>query len=114
MNWTPVCSSDDLIPDAGVALRLGQQRIALFYLPQEQPSLYAVDHCDPATNAPVIARGIVGDLQGDLVVASPLHKQHYRLSDGSCLEDEALRLTVWPVRREADRIMIATGTQAAA
>lgn len=113
MTWTPVCHSNDLIPNAGVALRVGQRRIALFYLPQEQPSLYAIDHRDPIGNAPVIARGIVGDLQGELVVASPLYKQHYRLSDGHCLEDANLRLAVWPVRQEGPSVLIAVDPQVA-
>lgn len=114
MTWTPVCSNEDLIANAGVALRLGQRQIALFYLPDEQPSLYAVDHYDPLGDAPVIARGIVGDLQGELVVASPLYKQHYRLRDGLCLEDESVCLATWPVCEQGGRILIACTAPVAA
>lgn len=113
MTWTPVCNNEDLIANAGVALRLGQQQIALFYLPDEQPSLYAVDHYDPLGAAPVIARGIVGDLQGELVVASPLYKQHYRLRDGLCLEDADIRLATWPVREKDGQILIGPAQAAA-
>ena len=114
MTWIPVCHREDLIANAGIALRLGQRQIALFYLPDEQPSLYALDHYDPLGAAPVIARGIVGDLQGELVVASPLYKQHYRLRDGQCLEDAGTRLTHWPVREHQGQILIACPAQAAA
>ena len=43
-----------------------------------------------------MARGIVGDLQGQLVVASPVYKQHFNLRTGRCLEDESVGLRTWP------------------
>ncbi|MDN6110157.1 MAG: nitrite reductase (NAD(P)H) small subunit, partial [Enterobacterales bacterium] len=33
--------------------------------------------------------GLIAEHQGELWVASPLKKQHFRLVDGLCLEDEA-------------------------
>jgi NAD(P)H-nitrite reductase large subunit len=44
----------------------------------------------------VIARGITGDLGGQLVVASPVYKQHFNLRTGRCLEDESVSLRTWP------------------
>jgi nitrite reductase (NADH) small subunit len=41
---------------------------------------------------------LIGSIKGDLVVASPIYKQHFRLEDGSCLETPKQRLRVWPVR----------------
>ncbi|HAO74750.1 MAG TPA: nitrite reductase (NAD(P)H) small subunit, partial [Pseudomonas sp.] len=56
-----------------------------------------------------IGRGIVGSLKGELVIASPLYKQHFRLADGSCLEYPEQRLQVWPVRLIGDEVQIAAG-----
>jgi len=56
----------------------------------------------------VLARGILGDLGGERVVASPLYKQHYRLRDGQCMEDEGIKVPVWAVRIEAGRVRVAT------
>lgn len=94
---TRLCLVDDLIPLSGVAVMVGGKQIAVFYLPDEQPSVFALDNYDPKGQANVLSRGIVGDWKGDVVVASPLYKQHYRLSDGVCVEDAALSVGSYPV-----------------
>ncbi len=43
---------------------------------------------DPFSQAFVMSRGIIGDLQGERVVASPIYKQHFSLATGRCLEDK--------------------------
>ena len=75
--------------------------------------LYAVDNRDPLSGINVIARGIVGDVKGEPVVASPLYKQHYRLSDGICLEETEVRLRHWPARLDGDQVLVAIATAAA-
>ncbi|MDN3556573.1 nitrite reductase small subunit NirD [Halomonas maura] len=109
-TWQPLCTKADLVPFSGVAAWIetpeGPAQVALFYLPGHATELYAVDHHDPFSGANVIARGIVGDLSGAPVVASPIYKQHFRLDDGQCLEDEAVRLRCWTVCFEDDRVML--------
>ncbi|MBB3230912.1 nitrite reductase small subunit NirD [Halomonas stenophila] len=109
-TWQPLCTKADLVPFSGVAAWIetteGPAQVALFYLPGHATELYAVDHHDPFSDANVIARGIVGDVSGAPVVASPIYKQHFRLDDGQCLEDEAVRLRCWAVCFEGDRVMI--------
>jgi len=104
-TWTPICTTVDLVPDSGVAAKIQNQQIALFYLPDEN-RVYALSNKDPFSNANVIARGITGDLQGKTVVASPLYKQHFSLEDGQCLEDDSVRLDTWPTRIEDDHVYI--------
>ncbi|MBB3189693.1 nitrite reductase small subunit NirD [Halomonas cerina] len=118
-TWQTLCNKADLVPFSGVAAWIetseGPVQMALFYLPcgpntpaeaGHATELYAVDHRDPFSGANVIARGIVGDIQGEPVVASPLHKQHFRLTDGQCLEDDAVKLRTWPVCFDGDRVVI--------
>lgn len=93
-----LCQQQDLVPFSGVAARFGQHAIALFYLPGEEVELYGVSHLDPLTSAPVIAHGLLGESKGEFYVAAPLHKQQYRLSDGQCFSDSALKLTVFNVQ----------------
>ncbi|WP_355661774.1 nitrite reductase small subunit NirD [Halomonas salifodinae] len=121
MTWQTLCTRADLVPFSGVAAWIetaeGPAQVALFYLPSDPtpsqssgpngtPALYALDNHDPFSGANVIARGIVGDLQGAPVVASPLYKQHFRLSDGQCLEDDAVRLRTWAVRLDGEQVEI--------
>lgn len=111
-TWQLLCATADLVAYSGVAAWIetpeGPAQVALFYLPGHATEIFALDHHDPFSDANVIARGIVGDIQGEPVVASPIYKQHFRLSDGQCLEDETVRLRCWPLRLENDRILIAT------
>ncbi len=85
-TWQTVCGQQDLVSNSGVVVWLDGAQVALFYLPgAEGKTLYAIDNHDPQSGANVIGRGLVGSIKGDLVVASPIYKQHFRLEDGSCL-----------------------------
>ena len=96
-DWTPVCSLDALIPDVGVRALVGEDQVALFRL-SGSGEVFAIDAFDPFSRAPVLSRGIVGDLNGQLVVASPIFKQHFNLETGACLEDEAVTVRTFPTR----------------
>ncbi|MDD0994705.1 nitrite reductase small subunit NirD [Pseudomonas sp. TNT2022 ID1044] len=105
--WQAVCSQQDLVSDSGVVVWLDGAQVALFYLPgAEGKNLYAIDNHDPQSGANVIGRGLVGSIKGDLVVASPIYKQHFRLEDGTCLEYPQQRLRVWPVRLNEGRVEV--------
>ena len=105
--WQTVCAQQDLVSNSGVVVWLDGAQVALFYLPgAEGKTLYAIDNHDPQSGANVIGRGLVGSIKGDLVVASPIYKQHFRLEDGTCLEYPQQRLRVWPVRLNGDAVEV--------
>ena len=106
-NWQAVCRAQDLVADSGVVVWLDGAQVALFYLPGQAQALYAVDNRDPRSVANIIGRGLVGSVQGELVVAAPLYKQHFSLHTGECLEDSGQRLRVWPVRLKGDAVELA-------
>lgn len=106
-NWLPVCEQSDLIANSGVCVLVEGQQVALFYLPDEQPQIYAVGNWDPLGRANVMSRGIVGDIGGKLVVASPLYKQHFDLTTGECLEDDEASLPVYEVSLSGGKVSIA-------
>ncbi|HEX8593426.1 MAG TPA: nitrite reductase small subunit NirD [Pseudomonas sp.] len=109
-TWRPVCSEHDLVRNSGVVVWLDGAQVALFYVPDaEGPTLYAVDNCDPQSGVNVIGRGLIGNIKGELVIASPLYKQHFRLQDGSCLEYPEQHLRTWPVRLDGQQVQIAIG-----
>jgi len=98
----------DLQPNAGVCALLDGQQIALFWLPDEQPSVYAIGNWDPLGQANVLSRGIIGDMNGETVVASPLYKQHFSLRSGRCLEDDSVQVPVYPVLLDGDSVTVVT------
>ena len=91
-----VCRLADIVPHTGVCALVAGRQIAVFRL--DDDSVYAVDNRDPFSNANVLSRGIVGDLKGEIVVASPIYKQHFSLKSGLCLEDAAVSVRTFPVR----------------
>ncbi|HLD64879.1 MAG TPA: nitrite reductase small subunit NirD [Pseudomonas sp.] len=107
-EWRELCSREDLVANSGVVAWFEGVQVALFHLPHtaDGEKVYATENRDPKSGANVIGRGIVGQLKGDLVIASPLYKQHFRLEDGSCLEYPEQSLRVWPVRLNGDAVEI--------
>jgi nitrite reductase (NADH) small subunit len=103
MNWYDVCELSDLVEGGGVCALIDGRQVAIFYLPAENPPLYAIDNHDPIGAANVLYRGIVGDIDGELVVASPLYKEHFSLRSGRCLE-RPVAVRVWPARLCGDRV----------
>ena len=96
-TWSPVCAFDELMPDVGVRALVGEDQVAVFRLSRTD-DVFAIDAFDPFSRAPVLSRGIVGDLKGRLVVASPIYKQHFDLKTGACLEDDAVAVRTFPAR----------------
>jgi nitrite reductase (NADH) small subunit len=95
LTWVVVAELDRLPIDRGVAAMVGSVQIALFRL--ADGGVYAVDHLDPFSQVHVMARGLVGDAQGEPKVVSPIYKQSFSLRDGRCLSDATVRLNTYPV-----------------
>ena len=95
---TLICAIEDLIPNTGVGALVNGEQVALFRVHEgEEEFFFAVSNHDPFSGANVLARGIVGSLQGQIVLASPIYKQHFNLRTGECLEDSSVRLECWQV-----------------
>jgi len=90
MQWQDVCSVSDLQENSGVCALVNYLQVAIFYLPDDSQGIYAINNYDPIGKANVLSRGIVGDINGEPVVSSPLYKQHFDLHTGVCLEDESV------------------------
>jgi nitrite reductase (NADH) small subunit len=106
LAWLDVCALDDILPDTGVAALVDGRQIALVRV-GDGDAVYALDNFDPFSRAFVIARGIVGDRQGVLKIASPIFKQSFDLGTGQCLDDPAVRLASYPVRVVEGRVLVA-------
>src|SRR5687767_4104698 len=101
MSSCTVCRLNDILPNTGVRAPVGHRQVAVCRL--EDDSLYALANYDPFSRANVLSRGSVGDLKGEVVVASPVYKQHFSLATGRCLEDPSVCVPVYEVRLEGDR-----------
>lgn len=103
-TWTPVCPVGALLPDRGVAALLDDgEQVAVFRTAGE---IHALSNVDPFSGAAVLSRGLVGDVGGVPVVASPMHKQRFDLRTGACVDDPAVSVAVYPVRVEDGVILV--------
>src|SRR6185312_12460895 len=81
------CALEDIVPETGVAALVGERQVAIFRV---RDAVHAIGNRDPASGVNVLCRGLVGDVGGEAVVASPIYKQHYSLITGRCLEEPEL------------------------
>ena len=109
-EWVDVCNLNDITPNTGVGALVGGQAVALFRVGTEK-RVYALSNKDPFSQANVMSRGIIGDLQGERVIASPIYKQHFSLATGRCLEDKDQKLLVFPTKILNDRVMVCPTAQ---
>ena len=101
--WQFVCELDEILPDGGVAALLDGKQIAIFRIGD---TVHAISNFDPHSEANVLSRGIVGDVQGEPVVASPIYKYHYSLITGRCLENADKSVPVYPARVSDGRVWV--------
>jgi nitrite reductase (NADH) small subunit len=100
-HWTTACAYDHLVPCRGVGVLMPDgSQVALFRL--DDGSLRAIGNLDPWSGAAVMSRGIVGDRAGRRCVQTPIKKQAFAFDDGTCLEDDAVRLPVYRTRVTED------------
>ncbi len=123
-QWIDVCSVDDLQPDSGVCALVEGRQVAIFCVQEHEggrefirdarmnsrpplvSKVYAVGNYDPLGKANVLSRGLIGDINGQLVVASPLYKQHFNLQTGVCLEDETVKIPVYAIRIDNGSVQV--------
>jgi len=103
--WIDVCGLDDLQPDSGVCALVAGKQIALFSF-SKTGEIFAVGNYDPIGKANVLSRGMIGDLGGEPMVASPLYKQHYSLRTGICFEYGDIKIDTYPARIDNNRVAV--------
>lgn len=102
-RWVSICGFEDIYPECGVCALVGNEQVAVFRI---RDALYAIGNFDPISGANVLSRGIVGDLGGELVVASPIYKQHFNLTTGLCLEEPEHSVSVYDTRILDGRVWV--------
>jgi nitrite reductase (NADH) small subunit len=95
--WHTVCAIDQVPQERGVAALVEGTQVALFRLDGED-ELFAVGNVDPFSGVGCLSRGLVGDVRGEPMVVSPLHKQRFSLQTGACLDDPSTMVPCFAVR----------------
>ena len=112
MAWTDICAFEDLVENSGICALLNVEQMAVFLLElQGEPQINAVGNYDPVGEANVLSRGMVGSIGEQIVVASPLYKQHFDLTTGQCLEQPDVVIPVYRVKLQQGRVWLNAGQQ---
>lgn len=98
LNWSPVCTLDDIAPNTGICALVNDRHVAVFHVTGEAGQLFAIDNYDPNSQASVLSRGLIGSLGERIVVASPIYKHHFDLQSGECLEAPENSVNAYAVR----------------
>jgi nitrite reductase (NADH) small subunit len=87
-SWIAVCTLEDIVPNTGVCALVNGEQMALFLVEDGNgnSNVFAINNFDPASQAAVLSRGLIGSLGEHIVVASPIYKHHFDLRTGACLE----------------------------
>ena len=93
-TWVSVCRIKAIVPFTGIAALIGGEQVAIFRLASDS-ECYAISNFDPFSQAYVLSRGLVGDKNGVVKVASPIYKQNFDLKNGQCLDDAQIILPTW-------------------
>ncbi len=107
LQWNTVCTVDDILPNTGVCALVEDRHVAVFRV--GETDFYAIDNVDPKSGASVLSRGLVGNLGDQVVVASPLYKNHFDLATGACLEAPEYSVHAHSVSIEDGRVRVALG-----
>ena len=109
-SWKTICDTTDLVKDSGISALIANaagedEQIAIFHIPNSEEKIYAVGNYDPIGQANVLYRGLVGSINDEPVVASPLYKQHFSLKTGQCLQEEKT-IPVYDIRIENEQVQV--------
>ena len=96
-QWNTVCQLSDILPETGVCALVEGEQVAIFR-PYADEQVYALSNIDPFFEASVLSRGLIAEHHNELWITSPLKKQHFRLNDGYCLEDESYSIAHYEAR----------------
>lgn len=96
-QWVDVCNLSDIQPNTGVCALVGEEQIAVFRIGNTE-EIYALSNYEPFSKAYVLSRGIIGDRQGKLKVASPIYKQNFDLQTGECLDNPSVSVATYPTQ----------------
>jgi nitrite reductase (NADH) small subunit len=103
-GFVTVCPVERIPADGGVAALVDGVAVAVFRL--GDGTVHAIDNVDPFSGASVLSRGIVADVDGQPTVAAPHYKQRFRLTDGRCVEDDAVSVRAHEVHVRDGRVAV--------
>ena len=106
IDWVKTVSIDAFPKDGGACVKVKGKQIAVFNF-KGKDEWFATDNLCPHKKEMALARGIIGDKQGEPKVACPFHKRQFSLKSGACLDDPSCgNINTYPVKIENGDVYI--------
>jgi nitrite reductase (NADH) small subunit len=99
MVWFKAARVEDFPENGGACVKYKDLQIAVFNFSRRN-EWYACQNLCPHKMQMVLARGMIGSMNGEPKVACPFHKRNFSLKTGECLNAEECSISVFPVRVE--------------
>jgi nitrite reductase (NADH) small subunit len=112
--WHEIGSLEEVEREGRVVSRIGGREVGIVRDPRSG-SLHAIRNRCPHSGAPLCLGSIVEraggrpgryETTGRAVLRCPWHGWEYDLETGRCADDDRMRVAVYPVRVEGDRVLV--------
>lgn len=104
-KWFLAGKISDFPQDGGACVKYENKQIAVFRF-DRRSQWYACQNLCPHKLEMVLSRGMIGEEEGIPKVACPMHKKTFSLEDGGGLNDDQLKIAVYPVKVEDENVYI--------
>lgn len=104
-EWHRAGTIDQFPENVGMTVPYRGQQIAVYNFAR-RGAWYATQATCPHRKDTVLARGLLGDLDGEPKVACPLHKKTFSLATGDGLSDPAYQVRTFPVEIRGDEVWV--------
>ncbi|NUM52259.1 MAG: nitrite reductase small subunit NirD [Candidatus Hydrogenedentes bacterium] len=112
--WWRAGAESDFPDGRGIAVEYGTMQLAVFNF-SRQRRWFATQNMCPHKQDMVLARGLLGEKNGEPKVACPQHKKQFSLETGKCLSgDDRLCIRVFDVKVENGDVLLHVPAQALA
>ncbi len=104
-RWEAICKTDDVAPNSGAAIYLDGIQLAVFNI-ESRGLWFATQNRCPHWNEMVLSRATVGEENGKVKIACPMHKKTFNLQSGCGLSDADMHIQTFAVKIEDDLVWI--------
>lgn len=96
-EWIAIAPADTFPVDAGMAALIKGEQVAIFNFARKGKWFATGNRC-PHKGEQCIARGLLGDADGQPKVACPFHKRAFSLESGECLSGDDFTIPTYEVK----------------
>jgi nitrite reductase (NADH) large subunit len=91
--------------DGGMSVKHGNVQLAVYHF-ESRGEWYATQNMCPHMDDMVLARGMLGDKNGEPKVVCPMHKKNFSLETGACLSGEDYAIMTFPVEVHEEKVFV--------